>query len=87
VVKIGARRYSDLLGAGATAGAICPPWLVDAARQRWGLELDGYTLADTVALRTPSPTGFACIGNRKQGHSWQLHRRRHWFGLGRLPGY
>lgn len=54
-VKIGAQRYRDLLSAAATADTPCPPWLVDAARARWGLDLGARPLADTVMVREPSP--------------------------------
>jgi len=55
-VKIGAGRYRDLLD--AATDAPCPPWLVDAARQRWGLDLAGRALADAVLMRQPSPYGY-----------------------------
>jgi MoaA/NifB/PqqE/SkfB family radical SAM enzyme len=57
-VKIGARRYRDLLGAVAVPDALCPSWLVDAARARWDLDLDGRALAGTAMVREPSSYGF-----------------------------
>jgi sulfatase maturation enzyme AslB (radical SAM superfamily) len=57
-VKIGARRYRDLLGAAAVPDAPCPPWLVDAVLRRWGRDLDGRALAGTVLVREPSQLGY-----------------------------
>ncbi|WP_291413830.1 radical SAM protein [Actinophytocola sp.] len=57
-VKIGAQRYRELLGAAAVPDAPCPPWLVDAAHARWGLDLGGRPLAGTVMVREPSPYGY-----------------------------
>lgn len=57
-VKIGAQRYRDLLGATTVPEASSPPWLVDAVRARWNLDLRGRALRDTVKVREPSPLGY-----------------------------
>jgi hypothetical protein len=57
-VKIGVQRYRDLRCAATRADAPVPPWLVDAARQRWDLDLDGRTLAEVMLVREPSPLGY-----------------------------
>lgn len=56
--RIGARLYRDLLSIAAGRDGLCPSWLVDVVRRRWGLELDGRTLTDTVLVREPSPLGY-----------------------------
>lgn len=55
-VKIPAHRYLELVSAGTSAA--CPPWLVDAARRSWGLDLDGQALDDVVLVRPESPYGY-----------------------------
>jgi uncharacterized Fe-S cluster-containing radical SAM superfamily protein len=55
-VKVGAGRYRELLG--TEVGTPVPPWLVDAARRRWNLDLAGRELTDTVLVRQPSPLGY-----------------------------
>jgi hypothetical protein len=55
-VRIGPRRYHDLLE--AAPGAACPTWLADAIRQRWDLDLAEQPLASAVLVRKPSPLGY-----------------------------
>ncbi|WP_424183869.1 radical SAM protein [Actinokineospora sp. G85] len=57
-VKIGARKFDELLGASAIPDIQCPGWLADAARQRWGLDIVGRPLADAVIVRKRSPYGY-----------------------------
>jgi uncharacterized Fe-S cluster-containing radical SAM superfamily protein len=57
-IKIGQRRYRELLDLGADSSALCPTWLVDAARQRWGSDLTGERLSGTVLVRQSSKYGF-----------------------------
>jgi MoaA/NifB/PqqE/SkfB family radical SAM enzyme len=54
-VKIPDRRYRELRQ--IAAGAVCPGWLVEAVRRRWGLDLTGRPLGETVVVRQPSPYG------------------------------
>jgi len=55
-VRIGPRRYRDLLK--AAPDAACPTWLVDAVRRRWDLDLAERPLASAVLVREPSPLGY-----------------------------
>lgn len=55
-VKIGPRRYRDLLS--SAPGAECPAWLVDAVRRRWGLDLAVQPLASAVLVREPATLGY-----------------------------
>ncbi|WP_158852843.1 radical SAM protein [Saccharothrix deserti] len=57
-VKIGRAKFAELLGRAEDSTAGCPPWLADAARQRWGLDVAGKSLAATVLVRSPSAYGF-----------------------------
>lgn len=57
-VKIGARKFDDLLTTSADPEARCPEWLTDAARKRWGLDIVGRPLAAAVKVRTPSSYGY-----------------------------
>ena len=55
-VRIGPRRYRDLLKTAPAAG--CPEWLVDAVRRRWDLDLAERLLADAVLVRDQSRWGY-----------------------------
>ncbi|CAM4155861.1 hypothetical protein KIPE111705_42925 [Kibdelosporangium persicum] len=57
-IKIGKNRYAELLGVVSDSAAICPTWLVNAASQRWGIDLSGEKISDTALVRQPSPYGF-----------------------------
>lgn len=57
-VKIGADHYRDLLAATTGSDSVVPPWLADAARQRWDLDLAGRALAGAVLVREPSTLGY-----------------------------
>ncbi|SDD94502.1 radical SAM protein, partial [Actinokineospora iranica] len=57
-VRIGSRRFGELLTASADPVASCPQWLADAARQRWGMDIVGRSLAEVVIVRRPSSRGF-----------------------------
>lgn len=37
----------------------CPTWLVNVAQRTWGLDLKGRRLQEVVAVRLPSPLGYA----------------------------
>ncbi|WP_433242425.1 radical SAM protein [Actinomadura nitritigenes] len=52
-VRIGPGRFAELQRA-----VICPPWLVDTARDTWGLDLAGTAMADSVIVREPKPYGW-----------------------------
>lgn len=55
-VRIGPRRYHDLLE--AASDAACPAWLVDAVRRRWDLDLAARPLANVVLVRAQSWLGY-----------------------------
>lgn len=55
-VKIPGRRYRELRQ--VAAGEVCPGWLVESVRRRWGLDLSGRSLSETVLVRRPSPYGY-----------------------------
>ncbi|MBV8542342.1 MAG: radical SAM protein [Pseudonocardiales bacterium] len=55
-LKLPHRRYQQLQQ--AAADEVCPGWLVDAVRRRWGVDLTGRPLAETVLVRTPSPCAY-----------------------------
>jgi len=55
-VRIGPRRYRDLFE--AVPDAVCPAWLVDAVRRRWGPNLAERPLAGAVLVREPSTLGY-----------------------------
>ncbi|MGH3862100.1 radical SAM protein [Actinokineospora sp.] len=57
-VKIGARKFDELLTTSADPEARCPEWLTDAARKRWDLDIVGRHLAEAVKVRTPSSYGY-----------------------------
>jgi hypothetical protein len=57
-VKIGRAKFAELLDSSEDSTADCPPWLADAAQQRWGLDVAGKSLAETVLVRSPSAYGF-----------------------------
>lgn len=57
-IQIGGKLYDELVAAASNSSAPCPPWLIDAARQRWSLDLDGELLAGTVLVRNRSTYGF-----------------------------
>jgi MoaA/NifB/PqqE/SkfB family radical SAM enzyme len=52
-VRIGVGRFAELQRV-----TQCPPWLADASRRVWGLDLADAPLAGTVLVREPSPYGF-----------------------------
>jgi len=58
-VKISQRKYFELLSDAADTAAVCPPWLVDAVRKRWGLDIGGKPVIGTVFVRQPSSYAFA----------------------------
>jgi hypothetical protein len=39
--------------------APAPPWLIDAIRDRWGLNYDGRALSEYLLVREPSDYGYA----------------------------
>ncbi|MCQ8829878.1 radical SAM protein [Streptomyces malaysiensis] len=55
-VKVRAHHYLELRQV-ATAGAPVPEWLRKAARQRWGLDLDGRPAGEALLIRDPAPYG------------------------------
>ncbi|MGH3533187.1 MAG: hypothetical protein ACRDS0_09680 [Pseudonocardiaceae bacterium] len=55
-LKLPHRHYQRLQQ--AAAGEVCPGWLVDAVRRRWDVDITGRPLAETVLVRTPSPSGY-----------------------------
>ncbi|MDH2387648.1 radical SAM protein [Streptomyces sp. HNM0663] len=66
-VQIPLTRYLELSKAAST-GTEAPRWLVDGARQAWGLDLPGHRpLRDTVIVRAPSTYGMARA-------SWEINK-------------
>lgn len=57
-MRIGPRRYRDLLEAVPAPDAACPGWLMDAVRRRWGLNLSRRPLTSAVLVREQSPLGY-----------------------------
>lgn len=57
-IKVGGGRYNELLDGVKGSAAPCPDWLVNAARQRWGVDLNGRPLVGTVLVRERSAYGF-----------------------------
>lgn len=57
-VKIGSRKFDELLAASTDPDVLCPAWLSDAARQRWGVDVAGQRLVEAVKVREPSPLGY-----------------------------
>ncbi|SDH25397.1 Radical SAM superfamily protein [Lentzea fradiae] len=57
-VKIGSAKFGELLTASKSPNELCPQWLVDAARQRWDVDIAGEPLAQAVKVREPSLHGF-----------------------------
>lgn len=57
-VKVGGGRYDELVDGAADLATPCPDWLVYAARESWGLNLDGHTVAGTVLVRERSAYGY-----------------------------
>ncbi|MEV6711973.1 radical SAM protein [Lentzea sp. NPDC051208] len=57
-IKIGSARFEELLATSAREDAECPQWLVDAARDRWDLDITGRPLVQTIKVREPSPLGY-----------------------------
>ncbi len=55
-VTMPAFRYREI--SAAPDDAPCPHWLVDAARQAWGIELDGRPIAPSVLVRADSGLGY-----------------------------
>lgn len=65
-MQIPLARYLELSKAAST-GSDAPQWLVDGARQAWGLDLPAHRpLCDAVLVRAPSPYGMARA-------SWELN--------------
>ncbi len=56
-LKIPHGRYLELRQA-ATGAEPCPPWLADAVRRHWELDVAGRTVADLVLVRERSPYGY-----------------------------
>jgi MoaA/NifB/PqqE/SkfB family radical SAM enzyme len=54
-LKIPSSKYRELE---QPAGVLCPPWLVDAVRRAWGLDIAGLALEDVVLVRRPSRYGY-----------------------------
>lgn len=66
-VQIPLARYLELSKAAST-GAAAPLWLVDGARQAWGLDLPEHLpLRDKVIVRAPSAYGMSRA-------SWEINK-------------
>jgi MoaA/NifB/PqqE/SkfB family radical SAM enzyme len=56
-VRIGAARYAELRD--ASPDATLPPWLAEAARAGWGIDVTGRTTEGTVMVRPETAYGYA----------------------------
>jgi MoaA/NifB/PqqE/SkfB family radical SAM enzyme len=56
-LKIPHGRYLELRHAAAGASP-CPPWLADAVRRQWQLDIGGRAVGDVVLVRERSPYGY-----------------------------
>lgn len=58
VIEIGSDKFDELRVASAHSDTQCPQWLVDAARQRWDIDIMHRSLARAVKVREPSELGY-----------------------------
>jgi len=56
-IRIGAARYAELRD--APPRATVPPWLADAVRAGWGIDLAGHPAAEMVMVRPETAFGYA----------------------------
>jgi len=56
-MKIPRHRYMEL--AGASDADMCPAWLVDVVRRRWGLDINGQPISKIALVRQRTRFGFA----------------------------
>ncbi|MHA6758751.1 radical SAM protein [Streptacidiphilus sp. PAMC 29251] len=64
-LRVGSGRYQQLLTASSESAV--PPWLADAARIAWEVDLDGRQLADAVLVRPPFVLGYGRA-------SWEINK-------------
>jgi MoaA/NifB/PqqE/SkfB family radical SAM enzyme len=57
-LKLPRDKYRELRQS-AMDGSRCPAWLVDAARQRWSLEIADRQVSELAVVRAESPYGYA----------------------------
>lgn len=69
-VKIKAHHYWELRQVAAVGDSL-PEWLRNAARRRWGLNLDGRRTSGALLIRDPSPYGHSRASYEvNNGCSW-----------------
>ncbi|GAA5151745.1 hypothetical protein GCM10023321_19310 [Pseudonocardia eucalypti] len=56
-IKLGVNKYAELRDAASTAPV--PGWLTVAARAKWGMDVTGRDVGDTVMVRPDTPYGYA----------------------------
>lgn len=56
-IKLGVNKYAELRDAASTAPV--PDWLAVAARAKWGMDVTGKVVGDTIMVRPDTPYGYA----------------------------